>query len=248
MARSQNTTHAVMAQRFEPSESLDDFPTPPWASRALVEHVIGTEDVKPLHCLEPACGRGHMAAALGEYFAEVSASDVAMYGYASTKDFLDYSDEERFDWIITNPPFKLAEEFVLKALPMSRVGVAILVRTVFIESVGRLDRIFSKHPPTYFAQFAERVPMVKGRVDRKASTATGYAWIVWKKPLAQHTELVWIPPCRKRLERDADYTAEFLRRDIRLQRPMRLSEKAQGDLFGGESDERDFGSREAVSR
>ena len=38
---SQNTSHAVMAQRTESPDSLDDFPTPPWATRAFVEHVLG---------------------------------------------------------------------------------------------------------------------------------------------------------------------------------------------------------------
>ena len=80
-----------------------------------------------------------------------------------------------------------------------------LTRTVFIESVGRYRRIFSINPPTKVAQFTERVPMVKGRLDRKASTATGYAWIVWEKGGSLPTELVWIPPCRKSLEREGDY-------------------------------------------
>ena len=40
----QNTSHAVMAQRFEAKDSLDDFPTPPWATRALLEHVIVTKN------------------------------------------------------------------------------------------------------------------------------------------------------------------------------------------------------------
>ena len=38
----QNTSHAVMAQRVEAANSLDNFPTPPWATRALIEHVIAT--------------------------------------------------------------------------------------------------------------------------------------------------------------------------------------------------------------
>jgi hypothetical protein len=29
-----------MAQRVEPASSLDDFPTPPWATRALIEYVL----------------------------------------------------------------------------------------------------------------------------------------------------------------------------------------------------------------
>jgi hypothetical protein len=48
--------------------------------------------------------------------------------------------------------------------------------------------------------------MVKGRIDKKASTATGYAWLVWEKEhLNGRTELVWIPACRKALEREGDY-------------------------------------------
>jgi len=71
----QNTSHAVMAQRSEASDSLDDFPTPPWATRALLEHVIGDRrNLKKLTCLEPACGAGHMAKVLEEYFGEQVAS------------------------------------------------------------------------------------------------------------------------------------------------------------------------------
>ena len=33
----QNRSSAVMQQRKEPHDSLDDFPTPPWATRALCE-------------------------------------------------------------------------------------------------------------------------------------------------------------------------------------------------------------------
>lgn len=244
----QNTSHAVMAQRVEPGDSLDDFPTPPWASRALIEHVIGPDRVRDLDCLEPACGRGHMAAAMGEYFARVTASDVAFYGYAPPRDFLSYSDDEQFDWVITNPPFRLAEDFAVHALERARVGVALLVRTVFIESVGRLERVFSRFPPTYVAQFAERVPMVKGRVDQKASTATGYAWIVWEKPLADHTRLVWIPRTRKALERDSDYSADFVRTRSTIQGSVSsIAGTGQGDLFGVGADEPDLRRGEAVS-
>ncbi len=109
------------------------------------------------------------------------------------------------DWIITNPPFKQAEEFAAKALSIAKRGVAIFARSVFAESIGRHQRLFSKFPPTKVAQFAERVPIVKGRLDAKASTATGYAWFVWEKPLRIGTEYVWIAASRKALERTGDY-------------------------------------------
>lgn len=203
----QNTSHAVMAQRVEPKDSPDDFPTPPWATRALVEHVLdGRNGHTHQTCLEPACGAGHMAKVLKEYFASVKAADAYYYGYGDVRDFLTYPYETNaVDWVITNPPFRLAEEFVLRSLSVARVGVAILARTVFLESAGRYNDIFHANPPTKFAQFVERVPMVKGRLDSKASTATGYAWFVWEKGHTEFPRLMWVPPCRKALEKSGDY-------------------------------------------
>ncbi len=71
-----------MAQRAELKGSLDDFPTPPWATRALIEHVVASkESLDSMTCLEPACGRGHMSIALAEYFRAVASYDV--FDYAS---------------------------------------------------------------------------------------------------------------------------------------------------------------------
>jgi hypothetical protein len=234
----QNKSHAVMAQRAEFKNSLDDFPTPPWATRALVEHVlISKPSLGFMSCLEPACGRGHMSVALAEYFKKVISADVFDYGFGELADFLKTKHEDQsFDWVITNPPFRLAEEFTKHALKIARHGVAMLTRTVFIESVGRYERLFEPNPPSVFAQFTERVPMVKGRIDKKASTATGYGWLVWERNRPE-SRLVWIPPCRRRLEREWDYQ-QAPRMPIRSASativPLRKPETA--DLFGGVTD------------
>jgi len=149
-----------------------------------------------------------MAEALAKYFREVRSADAYDYGYSEIRDFLTYPYKANsVDWVITNPPFRLAEEFVMRAMQIAREGIAILARSVFLESVGRYDSIFRKMPPTKFAQFVERVPMVKGRLDRKATTATGYAWLVWEKQMSGLPRLMWVPPCRKELERLSDYPA-----------------------------------------
>lgn len=203
----QNTSHAVMSQRTEAIDSLDDFPTPPWATRALFEHVLDDKSsLLEMSCLEPACGRGYMSKPLSEYFGSVTSSDAHHYGYSEARDYLALPYEaQAFDWVVTNPPFRLAEQFVKQSLRVARRGVAVLARTVFLESCGRYNSLFRDRPPTKFAQFVERVPMVKGRVDRKASTATGYAWLLWEKTAKGAPRLMWVPPCRKSLERDTDY-------------------------------------------
>jgi hypothetical protein len=159
-----------------------------------------------------------MAKVLWEYFAQVRSSDIHNYGYGEKRDFLKYPFRmHSYDWVITNPPFRLAEQFIVRSLDIAREGVAILVRTVFIESVGRYDKLFKSTPPTTFAQFAERVPMVKGRLDRRARTATGYCWLLWEKEKRGQTpQLVWVPPCRKTLECHGDYNLPANRRRVCL--------------------------------
>ena len=202
----QNTSHAVMSQRSEPRDSLDDFPTPPWAARALCEHVIAVD--KAYICLEPACNRGFLERGLRDYFIQVLGFDVHNYGRNLVRDFLSPRRLRQCDWVITNPPFRLAEQFAMRAFDCATKGVALLVRTQFLESKGRFERLFVGSQPCIIAQFVERVPMVRGRCDPKASTATSYCWIVWTPEnswSSQHTEFVWIPPCRRRLEQPGDY-------------------------------------------
>ena len=203
----QNTSHAVMSQRSEPNDSLDDFPTPPWAARALCEKVIPVEDWGK-SVWEPACNRGYLVKGLSDYFETVYQSDIHYYGQKHVGDFLFPCGEYQTDWIITNPPFRLAEQYKNRANQIANVGTAMLVRTQFLESVGRYERLFSKTQPSTIAQFSERVPMVKGRIDPAISTATSYCWLVWKKKnrrIDGGTDFIWIPPCRRQLEREGDY-------------------------------------------
>ena len=207
----QNRSSAVMQQRSEPHDSLDDFPTPPWATRALCQHLQdGPECIAlgDMICREPAANRGHMVAPLREYFARVEASDVHDYGAGfEQRDYLFGLDPEPVDFTITNPPFRLAEEFIIRMRRTSTVGCAVIVRSAFLEGVGRYRRLFSVAPPSLILQFSERVVMHKGRLSQGGSTATAYAWLVWLTGF-YGTELRWIAPCRSALELSADYATE----------------------------------------
>ena len=199
---SQNTSSAVMQQRIEAHDSLDDFPTPPWATRALCERIIVGGMWSS--CREPAANRGHMVKPLLEYFSTVDASDIHDYGAGfPVRDYL-FGPCEPVDWTITNPPFRLAEQFIKKALTESRCGIAVIVRSAFLESVGRYEHLFAVRPPSHVLQFTERVVMRKGKLSAKGSTATAYCWLVWKRGVTG-TTFDWIAPCRKRLEREGDY-------------------------------------------
>jgi len=224
-----NRSAAVMQQRHEAHDSLDDFPTPPWATRALCEKLIGHgEPLHLLHAWEPACNRGYMARPLGEYFDRVHATDVHDYGYpeqAGAVDFLiDWAqDAPDVDWVITNPPFRLGREFVQQGLRYARRGVAVFVRSAFVEGQGRYDTLFSQAPERWFMPFVERVVLWKGElldpdvpvqrwnekrqvsITEKPTTATSYCWLVWVKGHDGLPEMDRVAPCRSRLTRAGDY-------------------------------------------
>lgn len=167
---------------------LELFPTPPWGTRALVE-ILDRLDPGPWRVWEPCCGLGHMAGPLRERWPSTMATDIHDWGSihqnGAPLDFLSAEADGAFediDWIITNPPFAPAAEFVRLALRRAARGVAVLARLSFRETAERDGLFFGETPLTAKAVFAERLPMALGRWDPKGSTATAYAWFVWMQP------------------------------------------------------------------
>lgn len=196
--------------------ALEFFPTPPWATRALMKYVIpdagGT-------AWDPCCGEGHMAEVLEEYFDAVYASDVHDHGCGAVGSFvgagLDVipSPPVAPHWLICNPPFSLALDFTKRALDEATDGVAVLVRLAWLETQTRFDELFRRTPPSIVAQFVERVPMTLGRWEPDAGTATPYAWCVWHADDVARgdsdTRFRWIPPGQRRALTRPDDAARF---------------------------------------
>ncbi|WP_342248625.1 hypothetical protein [Sphingomonas sp. OTU376] len=222
----QNRSPAVMQQRTEAMDSLDDFPTPPWATRALLEFLASLGlPLAELEGWEPCCNRGYMVMPLREQLASVRASDVMRYpdwSLADEPELIDFvttgHTEPMVDLVVGNPPFNLGDDFILVALGRARVAVAMFVRCAFIEGENRYHSLYSKRPPDFELHFVERVVILRGRLVQagkvdpfaekpgtKASTATAYTWLVWLKDGDGDTRARWIAPCRRRLERAGDY-------------------------------------------
>jgi hypothetical protein len=163
---------------------LDFFPTCPWAARAIA-HRIKQFDPGATTAYDPMCGEGHFADPLKDVFgpANVWASDVYNFGYGEHFDYFDGVPAHiSADWFVTNPAFFLAGRFIEDALRRAKRGVAVLCRTSFVETEGRETMLYEgDNPLTCFMPFVERVPMILGRYDPDASTATSYSCFVFHK-------------------------------------------------------------------
>lgn len=197
----------------------DDFPTPPWATRAFFKYVA-PDLIQSCGLMfnEPACGRGFMVQVIREHKTfNARGSDLMDYGYGfKQQDYLT-TKPVKCDVMLTNPPYKFANQFVLKGLDEATIGVAVLLRTIWLESTSRHDRLFKPNPPTTVAVFSRRMQAAHGKLVQKGGAMMSHSWFWWdKRKPRKPTQLTWIPPEAQRLlERPGDYDSSYLTRDVR---------------------------------
>jgi hypothetical protein len=175
-------------KRFADLEGPDFFPTPDWATHALIDNEPFEGGI-----WEPACGDGSMVRVLATTGCPVTSSDLFDRGYGDAGvDFLQTS--HMADNIVTNPPYNAAEGFVRAGIAQSRRKLALLLRLAFLEGANRQRTIFANIPPARVWVFSERITFYPAGAVRQGSGTTAYAWFVWDKDATGHTELKWFPP------------------------------------------------------
>ncbi|NOG73681.1 hypothetical protein [Roseicella sp. DB1501] len=175
-------------KRLADLDGPDFYPTPAWATHALMESEKFAGEI-----WEPACGDGAMSNVLAEASNPVVSSDLYDRGFGEVgHDFL--TTERRHDNIITNPPYNAAEGFVASGLRCAGHKFALLLRLAFLEGANRANTIFHKAPPSRVWVFSERITFYMKGAQVAGSGTTAYAWFVWNKDHAGPTELAWIKP------------------------------------------------------
>ncbi len=139
--------------------------------------------------LEPCCGTGAISKVLErELKTKVTSKDLVDRGYGEVLDFS--LETSRYDNIITNPPFKIAQQMVEKAISLSD-KVAFLMKIQFLEGKKR-KALFDKNPPARVYVFSYRLPYMRGDDKQATSSAMCLAWYVWDKNYNGETILKWI--------------------------------------------------------
>lgn len=182
--------HAANAGRHALSERKDDlYETPEVATKALLsaEHL-------PEIIWEPACGPGAIVRVLRGAGHKVYATDLVDYGCPDSESRRDFLLDRHPDFyvgaIVTNPPYKLANEFARHALTIGVPKIVMLLRLAFMESERR-TAILDGGQLARVHVFRNRLPMMHrdGWSGPKASSSTAFAWFVWDRDHKGPTEL-----------------------------------------------------------
>jgi len=169
----------------------DFYPTPVYAVEALLakEKFEGT-------VWEPCCGTGNISKTLIKHGFEVFSSDLIDRGYGNIIDFLkDDKTFQTYDNIITNPPFRDAENFLIQSKKYTRKKIALLLRTSFLEGVNRQPLLTDKEfglKKVY--QFIRRVTMHKEGLDKNNSGMLAFCWLIFSRENneGRKPEIDWI--------------------------------------------------------
>lgn len=141
---------------------------------------------------ECACGENHLTKKMQEYGKEIYASDIIQRcGDSFIADFLQSTEPYNGD-IITNPPYKYAQEFCEKAIELTGNKVAMFLKLTFLEGQKR-KKFFEKYPPKVVYIYSKRKNCAKnGDFEKYPSSAIAYAWYVWEKGFKGETIIKWI--------------------------------------------------------
>lgn len=158
----------------------DFYQTPP----SMVEKLLEIEYFdKSKNILEPCEGGGAISNILLKKGHTVEACDIL-----TGSDFL---KENRYNpYIITNPPYSLAKEFILHSIDVVEIKFAMLLPLSYLHGKDRYETFF-KNPTVYplvRVHVFTRCPMLTETIREDGKYNTGmqiYAWFIWEKVWAK---------------------------------------------------------------
>lgn len=187
-------------------EDLDFYQTPSYATKTLVEHF----DLKSKFIWEPMAGNGMISKGLAAAGYAVYSTDIVERSYKLDA-VLDYFlcngyNAKGDDFaIVTNPPYKVANEFLKHTLEVVQPKACCVFLPVrYLEGIERYEKIYSKHKPSKILMYVRRlgcftlkdIAAGKKLTEYGVGSAVAYMWLCFDRDTYDKkdakTELEWI--------------------------------------------------------
>lgn len=155
----------------------DFYPTPGFATRELVRRIPIRGNV-----FEPCVGAGDILRELETCprIRSLATNDLdrthAAMMHADATDSRWWNTLLPYDWVVTNPPFVVADKILPLAFQHVKVGVAMLLRLTYLEPCEGRGAWLDENPPTILIV----LPRISFTGDGDTDSVT-CAWMVWDK-------------------------------------------------------------------
>jgi hypothetical protein len=164
-----------------------DFYETPYS---ITRHLLDRENFNiNLTVCEPACGNNAIVNIL-----ETKWEKNKITAYDIQKNFL--NDDQQYDYIITNPPFSIAQDFIKQAKKLAKVKFAFLLPLSYLHGKKRYDEVYMDK--TYGLEKVyvfTRYPMLGDTLRDDGKYRTGmmvYAWYIFANGYSDSPTIEWI--------------------------------------------------------
>lgn len=157
---------------------------------SMTSQLLAHEFFEPgIPILEPAAGNGAIVHVLEDAGFIVESGDIS-----SGQDFL--ARKTTAKQIITNPPYRMALEFILQAKRICTWKFAFLLPTDYLHGIERLQKVFLDDEfPLATVWIFSRRPMLGDPLRDDGKYRTGmqtYGWFVWDRSHHGRASIDWI--------------------------------------------------------
>jgi len=177
----------------EEEREQDDF----YATDPIAADLLHSVEEFPGGIWECSAGMGHLSQRFEELGHKVISTDLIDRGYGQGGvDFLKV-DKSLLPNIVTNPPYKFAQEFVEHGINILPIGgkLALFLKLQFLEGKARKE-MFMRYPPHTVYVCSGRVLCAKNgdfeRMKAGGGSAVAYCWYVWRRGEHNSPIIKWI--------------------------------------------------------
>lgn len=172
----------------EKRHPADFYQTPYNCTRALFDRENFVGDY-----LEPACGKEAIVDVMRERNINATFFDLQDSKDGYDTDFLYYGKQH--DNIITNPPFTLALDFILKAKRVARRKFSFFLPLNYLHGKQRYNIVYkdTEFPLSKVYIITRYLTLTEEKLEKAIEGGmVAYAWFVWNKEYKRRPEFDWI--------------------------------------------------------
>jgi hypothetical protein len=185
-AKAAKRAHSIVGFSNDGGRPENDFyPTPPEGTLGLLKFETFQGMI-----WEPACGDGSMSKVLESSGYTVVSTDLEPRGYGAQGDFFFYGMLLAPN-IVTNPSFRLAQQFAERALSLGCEKLALLCKLPFLEGQERKP-FFLRTKLKQVYVFSERLSMTRNGEEQTSGGMIAFAWYVWERGYTGKPMIDWI--------------------------------------------------------
>lgn len=172
----------MTTRELRPRQPQDFYPTPALLAYQMCKLAKPGREL----ILDPGCGEGVFGHAAASIYPDAVLHgidvepryDGGVYDQYLVGDYLAHETGWRYDLIVGNPPYRMAEQFIRKSVSLLAANgeIIFLLRLNFLGSQGRMRGLWQECPPSYVYALGKR-PSFTGDNRTDATEYAVYHWV-----------------------------------------------------------------------